>query len=52
MAYVGYDPHARATARPTAPGRGLPPMAWGRLVAVAASLVAWAGIIAAARAIF
>jgi hypothetical protein len=52
MAYMGYDPDARATARQKAPGRGLPPLAWGRLLAVAASLAAWAGIIAVARAIF
>lgn len=49
MAYVGYDPHARAVARPKA---ALPPLAWGRLLVVAASLMAWVGIIAAARAIF
>jgi hypothetical protein len=56
MAYMGYDPDARAAARRNAPDkapeRGLPPLAWGRLLAVAASLAAWAGMIAVARAIF
>jgi hypothetical protein len=56
MAYMGYDPNARAAPRQKAldktPSRGLPPLAWGRLLAVAASLAAWAGVIAVARAIF
>ena len=52
MAYIGYDPQARVASRSKSPGRSLPPLAWGRLLAVAASLVAWASIIAAARAIF
>ncbi|WP_156400323.1 hypothetical protein [Caulobacter sp. Root655] len=56
MAYMGYDPDARAAARQKAldkaPGRGLPPVAWARLLAVAASLAAWVGIIAVARAVF
>jgi len=52
MAYIGYDPRARVATRSTSPGRARPPVAWGRLLAVAASLVAWAGILAAARAFF
>ena len=56
MAYTGYDPDARPAPRQKAPakatGRGLPPVAWARLLAVVASLAAWVGIIAVARAIF
>lgn len=52
MAYIGYTAGMRA-----APSRALPrparaKLAWGRLAAVAVSLLAWAGIIAAVRAIF
>ncbi len=51
MAYVGYDSrlHSPGAARSRTPRAKL---AWGRLAAVAASLLAWVGIIAAARAIF
>ncbi len=51
MAYVGYDSRLRSPPAVRArPARGK--LAWGRLAAVAASLLAWVGIIAAARAIF
>lgn len=48
MAYVGYESrHVPRSARPARP-----PVAWGRLAVAAVSLLAWAGIIAALRAIF
>lgn len=47
MAYVSYDQAIHATA--TKPRRRL---AWGRLVALAATVALWAGLIAAVRAIF
>jgi len=52
VAYVGYDSRLRP---PSGAARSRPArvkLAWGRLAAVAASLMAWVGIIAAARAIF
>ena len=52
MAYIGYDSHVHAPARTTVRTPVLPPLAWGRLVAIGASVAAWVGIIAAARAIF
>ncbi|MBO9706830.1 MAG: hypothetical protein J7521_01345 [Caulobacter sp.] len=51
MAYIGFDAHQRPAPRPVG-ARATPPLAWGRLLAVAASLGAWVAIIAAARAIF
>lgn len=52
MAYVGHDPRVRAAARAKPPKVPLPPLAWERLLVIAASLLAWAGIIAAVRAVF
>jgi hypothetical protein len=52
MAYVGHDSQARAAARAKTPKVPLPPLAWERLLVIAASLLAWVGIIAAVRAFF
>ncbi len=52
MAYVSYDsdfrPPSDRTRSPSIRAR----VAWARLAVVATSILAWAGIIAAARAIF
>ncbi|WP_165184447.1 hypothetical protein [Caulobacter soli] len=50
MAYVGYDSRLHPPSRAARPARSK--LAWGRLAAVAASLLAWVGIIATVRAIF
>ena len=50
MAYVGYDSGLRPAPARRRPARAK--LAWGRLAVVAASVTAWVGIIAAARAIF
>ena len=50
MAYIGYDSGLRPSSERARPARAK--LAWGRLAAVAASVLAWAAIIAAARAIF
>ena len=47
MAYPGYDTRAKARAASATPRRG-----WARLLVVAASLAAWAGIIAAIMVAF
>jgi hypothetical protein len=52
MTYVGYHAHARPAARLRPLSIPLPPLAWGRLAMVIGSLLAWVGVIAAARAIF
>lgn len=52
MAYIGHHSQPRAAARAKRPKVPLPPLAWERLLVIAASLLAWAGIIAAARALF
>lgn len=52
MAYVGYDSRLRPPVAAARPRSARLKLAWGRLAAVAASLVAWIGIITAARAIF
>jgi len=52
VAYIGYNAGLSAAPNPTLPRRARAKLAWGRLAVVAASLLAWAGIIAAARAIF
>ena len=52
MAYVGYDTRASVAARPALPARLSPPLAWGRLAAIGASLAAWAAILVTARVIF
>lgn len=52
MAYVGYDTRLRPPSGAARPRPARVKLAWGRLAAVAASLLAWVGIIAAARAIF
>jgi hypothetical protein len=54
VAYISYDSRLRA---PSSVARSRPvpapaKLAWGRLMTVAASVLAWIGIIAAARAIF
>jgi hypothetical protein len=52
VAYVGYDSglHPSSGAARSRPARAK--LAWGRLAVVAVSVLAWAGIIAAIRAIF
>ena len=50
MAYVGYDSGMRPSSARSRPARAK--LAWGRLAVVAASALAWVGIIAAVRAIF
>ncbi len=52
MAYVGYDSRLRPSAAAARSRPARPKLAWGRLAAVAASLLAWVGIIAGFRAIF
>jgi hypothetical protein len=50
VAYVGYDSGLRPSSARSRPARAK--LAWGRLALVAASLLAWAGIIATVRAVF
>jgi hypothetical protein len=50
VAYIGYDAGVRAKPARARPARFK--LAWGRLAAVAASLMVWIGLIATARAIF
>ncbi len=52
MAYIGYESHVHAAPRSSVRQPILPPVAWGRLLAIGASVAAWVGIIAIARAIF
>jgi hypothetical protein len=52
VAYIGYDSGLRPSSDRTRVRPARAKLAWGRLAAVAASLLAWVGIIAAARAIF
>ena len=52
MAYIGYNAGARMAPHKAMPRTARAKLAWGRLAAVAASLMAWVGLIAAARAIF
>ena len=52
MAYIGYNTGARMAPAKALPSKTHAKLAWGRLAAVAASLMAWVGIVAAARAIF
>jgi hypothetical protein len=49
MAYFGHDTRPKASSTPGA--RRTPPLAWGRLLGIAVSLVAWVGIIAAIKAV-
>lgn len=50
MAYVGYDSGMRPSPARSRPARAK--LAWGRLAVVAASVLAWVGIIVGFRAIF
>jgi len=52
VAYIGYDSGLRPPSSQTRPRPARSRFAWERLGLVAASLLAWAGIIAAIRAIF
>jgi len=52
VAYVGYESRLHASSGAARPRAARVTLAWGRVAAVAASLVAWVGIIAAVRAIF
>jgi hypothetical protein len=52
VAYIGYNAEVRVAPSRTLPRSARAKLAWGRLAVVAASLLAWTGIIAAARAIF
>jgi len=52
VAYVGYDSGLRPPSGRTRPRPARARLAWGRLGLVAASALAWVGIIAAVRAIF
>ena len=52
MAYIGYDSRVHAAPRSSVREPILPPLAWGRLLAIGGSVAAWVGIIAAVRAIF
>lgn len=52
MAYVGYDSGMRPSSGAARPRPARAKLAWGRLAVVAASVLAWVGIIAAARSIF
>ena len=52
MAYIGYNTGARMAPTKALPSKTHAKLAWGRLAAVAASLMAWVGIVAAIRAIF
>jgi len=50
VAYIGYDSGLHSAPARSRPARFR--LAWGRLAMVAASGLAWVGMIAAARAIF
>lgn len=52
MAYIGYDSGLRPSPRKARSRPARAKLAWGRLAVVAASVLAWVGIIATARAIF
>jgi hypothetical protein len=52
VAYIGYESGFRPSSSRARPRPARAKLAWGRLAAVAASVLTWAGIIAAARAIF
>ncbi|WP_426011228.1 hypothetical protein [Caulobacter sp. DWR2-3-1b2] len=52
MAYTGYDSRLNAAPRSSVRQPLLPPIAWGRLIVLGASVAAWVGIIAAMRALF
>ena len=52
MAYIGYDARVRVNPSRSQAQPARMKLAWGRLAAVAASLLAWVGIIEAARAVF
>jgi hypothetical protein len=52
VAYIGYDARLHTTSSQALPRKTGAKIAWGRLTAVGVSLLAWVGIIAAARAIF
>lgn len=52
MAYIGYDSGLRPPSGRARPSPARARIAWERLGLVAASILAWAGIIAAVRAIF
>jgi hypothetical protein len=52
VAYVGYDSGLRPSSGAARSRPARAKLAWGRLAVVAASALAWVGIIAAVRAIF
>gem|GEM_PF-1672139 len=52
MAYIGYDSGLRPSSDRTRKRPVRAKLAWGRLAVVAASILAWAGLIAGFRAIF
>lgn len=52
MAYIGYTDGMRARPGQVQPRQGRAKLAWGRLAVVAASALAWVGVIASAHAIF
>lgn len=52
MAYVGYDSGMRPSSGAARSRPARAKLAWGRLAVVAASVLAWVGIIAGFRAIF
>ena len=52
MAYIGYDSGLRPPSGRTRSRPARARFAWGRLALVATSILAWAGIIVAVRAIF
>ena len=52
MAYIGYDSGLRPSSGQTRPRPAGARFAWERLTFIAASALAWFGIITAVRAIF
>jgi hypothetical protein len=52
VAYIGYDSGLRPSSGRTRVRPARAKLAWARLAVVAASVLAWVGIIAAVRAIF
>jgi hypothetical protein len=52
VAYIGYDSGLRPSSGRTRVRPARAKLAWARLSVVAASVLAWVGIIAAVRAIF
>jgi len=52
VAYIGYDSGLRPSSDRTRKRPVRAKLAWGRLAVVAASILAWAGLIAGFRAIF